>query len=534
VVAITGGGDSLGRMERHSMRKIREVLRLRESGLSQRAISASTGMSKGAVTDYLKRAREAALSWDAAAALSDAEVEARLFKAVGRNEPLRRAPIDMTWVHQEMRRAGVTLQLLWSEYVAAVNPEHGLAPYQYSQFCDLYATFRSKVDVSMRQLHRAGEKVFIDYSGKKPRVVDQHTGEVSEVELFVAVLGASNYTFAEVTRTQKLGDFIASTIRALEYFGGVPMVLVPDQLRSAVSGPHRYDPEINPTYAEFAQHYGVAVVPARPLKPKDKAKVENAVLVAQRWILACLRNRTFFSLDELSVAVSELLERLNDRGFKKLEGCRRSAFQELDRPALSPLPPTRYEVGMWTKAKVNIDYCVELDGRVYSVPCALVGARVDIRSTVAVVEILFEGKRVASHRRCHGRKGTATIVEEHRPKSHRQYGAWPPSRIVGWAASLGPSVAQLVELILADKPHPEQGYRSCMALFRDAKRYPNARVDAACARAIALGAPNRRSVQSILLRGLDQLPLDEPTPLRRAPHDNVRGADYFDRKENIA
>jgi transposase len=533
-VAIGGRGDSLGRMERHSMRKIREVLRLREGGLSHRAISASTGMSKGTVSDYLKRAHDAELGWDAATAMTDAEVEARLFKDVGRNEPPRRAPIDMTWVHRELRKVGVTLQLLWSEYAAAVSPERGLAPYQYSQFCDLYASFRAKVDLSMRQVHRAGEKVFIDYSGKKPRIVDPVTGEVSEVELFVAVLGASNYTFAEVTRSQKLGDFVASTIRALEYFGGVPVVLVPDQLRSAVSGPDRYDPEINPTYAEFAQHYGIAVVPARPLKPKDKAKVENAVLVAQRWILACLRNRTFFSLDELRQAVSELLERLNARAFKKLDGCRRSAFEELDQPALSPLPPTRYEVGVWTKAKVNIDYCVELDGMIYSVPCALVGARVEMRSTVSVVEILHEGIRVASHRRCHGRRGTATISDEHRPKSHKQYGAWPPSRIVGWAANLGPSVAHLVELILADKPHPEQGYRSCMALFRDAKRYPSDRVDAACARAIAIGAPNRRSVHSILLRGLDQLPLEEPASVRRAPHDNVRGAEYFDRKENLA
>jgi transposase len=440
----------------------------------------------------------------------------------------------LPWVHHELRKPGVTLQLLWSEYAAAVHPERGVAPYQYSQFCDLYGVFRSKVDLSMRQVHRAGEKAFLDYSGKRPCIVDRHTGEVTYVELFVAVLGASNYTYAEVTRSQKLGDFVASSIRALEYFGGVPAVLVPDQLRSAVSGPHRYDPEINPTYAEFAQHYGVAVIPARPLKPKDKAKVENAVQVAQRWILACLRNRTFFSLDELNEAVGELLEGLDTRAFKKLEGCRRSAFEALDRPALSPLPTTRYEVGMWTKAKVNIDYCVELDTMIYSVPCALVGERVEIRSTASVVEIVHEGRRVASHRRCYGRKGTATIVEEHRPKSHRQYGAWPPSRIIAWAATMGPAVAQVVALILADKPHPEQGYRSCMALFRDAKRYPNERVDAACMRALAIGAPNRRSVQSILIRGLDQQPLEESGAVRRAPHENVRGPKYFDRKESIA
>ena len=513
------------------MRKIREVLRLRESGLSQRAISASTGMSKGAVGEYLKRAAVAGLGWPEAKLMSDGEVEARLFANIGRSEPPRRAAIDMMWVHQELRKTGVTLQLLWSEYVASVAPERGVMPYGYSQFCDLYASFRGRVDLSMRQVHRAGEKAFIDYSGKKPGIVDRATGEVTEVELFVAVLGASNYTFAEATRTQKLPDFVRSTIRALEYFGGVPQVLVPDQLRSAVSGPDRYDPEINPTYAELAQHYGVAVVPARPRKPKDKSKVENAVLVAQRWILACLRNRTFFTLEELNEAIAALLERLNERPFKKLDGCRRSAFDALDRPSLSPLPSSPYELGVWRKAKVSIDYCIEFDGRVYSVPCALVGIAVEVRATATTIEILHDGRRVAAHRRSYGAKGTATILEEHRPKSHRQYGAWPPSRIIGWAASVGPSVAEVVATILADKPHPEQGYRSCMALLRVAKRYPNDRVNAACTRALAIGAPSRHSVQSILQRGLDQLPLEEPRAEKRVLHENVRGPDYFDRKE---
>ena len=302
------------------MRKIREVLRLKfEHKLSHRAISTTVGISKGSVAQYLKRAKEAEMSWERARGLDDAEVERRLFKDIGRNEPRKRAPIDFNWVHSELRKTGVTLQLLWLEYreeMATLSSR--LTAYQYSQFCDLYAIFRKKVDVSMRQVHRAGEKMFIDYSGKKPEIYDRDTGECVAVELFVAVLGASNYTFAEATRTQRSADFCASTIRAFEYFDGVPQIVVPDQLRSAVKGPDRYDPEINPTYADLAEHYGTAIIPARPRRPKDKAKVENAVLVVQRWILACLRTRKFFSLDELNVAIAELLGKLNARPFKKL------------------------------------------------------------------------------------------------------------------------------------------------------------------------------------------------------------------------
>jgi transposase len=277
-----------------------------------------------------------------------------------------------------MRRTGVTLQLLWVEYRdAVVAAERGVRAYQYSQFCDLYADFRAKVEVSIRQVHRAGEKAFLDYSGKKPTVIDGATGEVTEVELFVMVLGASNYTYAEATRTQRTADFVGSTVRGLEYFGGVPVILVPDQLRSAVTGPDRYDPEINATYAEMARHYSVAIVPARPRKPKDKAKVEAGVLLTQRWILACLRNRQFFSLDELNEAIAELLERLNARPFQKLEGCRRSAFETIDRPAMKALPASRYELAQWKNARVNIDYHVTYDDRPYSVPHTMVGTRTD-------------------------------------------------------------------------------------------------------------------------------------------------------------
>jgi transposase len=519
------------------MRKVREILRLRfERGLSQRQISASTGVSKGALSEYLRRAAAAGLTWEVARALEDSEVEARLFRYPGRNEPPRRVPIDLPWVHRELRRTGVTLQQLWLEYRegAAQSLPSGGTPYGYSQFCDLYADFRDKADLSMRQVHRAGEKVFIDYSGKKPRIWSAETGEAIEVELFVAVLGASNYTFVEATRTQRLEDFCASTVRALEFFGGVPRIAVPDQLRSAVSGPDRYDPEINPTYAELSQHYDLAIVPARPSKPRDKAKVETAVLVAQRWILACLRNRTFFSLDELNTAIGELLDRLNARPFKKLEGCRRSAFEALDRPALRPLPPTRWELARWKKARVNIDYHVDHDARLYSVPHPLVGEEMELRVTNSVVEIFHRGRRVASHERLWGPKGSASTIPEHRPRSHREYGAWPPSRIIDWASSIGPSAAALVEQLLLGRREPESAYRSCMALIRSAKGYDHARFDAACRRAIAIGAPTRKSVLAILSRGLDAVePVETDSAQLPLPihHENVRGGDYYDQKE---
>lgn len=515
------------------MRKIREVLRLKhEVGLGQRAIAASCAIGKGTVCEYLARAREAKLTWAEAKTLSDAEVERRLFRYVDRNEPSTRVPIDFTWVHRELHRTGVTLQLLWLEYQeSATAKKSDLRPYQYSQFCELYANYRSKVDPTMRQIHRAGEKVFIDYSGKKPHIIDRNTGEVIEVELFVAVLGASNYTYAEATRTQRLADFIASNVRTFEFFGCVPEVCVPDQLRSAVSGPHRYDPDVNRTYLEMAQHYGVAILPARARKPRDKAKVEAGVLLAQRWVVACLRNRKFFSIDELNEAIWELLERLNRRPFQKLDGCRRSAFETLDRPAMKPLPARRYELADWKNAKVNIDYHVDYEHRYYSVDHRLIGAEVEIRATTTTVEVLQGNAVIAAHVRSYGPKGTYVTTEAHRPKSHREYGAWPPSRMVSWAATVGPSAARVVERILADRPHPEQGYRSCMALIRTAKQYGYERTEAACSRALAIGAPTRKSVEAILKRGLDRVPVDDEAAPRLVVHENIRGGDYYDKEK---
>ena len=512
------------------MRQIREVLRLKMTcNCSQREISASTGISKGTVSNYLQRAARSDVTWAEAEAMSDSEVEARLFTTIGRKEPPPRVAIDFEWVSREMRRTAVTLQLLWTEYREAARTDAGQArPYGYSQFCDLYRTWKNKLPLVMRQEHRAGEKLFVDFSGKRPVIVERDSGVVTEVELFVAVLGASNYTYAEATRSQRVCDWLGAHVRAFEYFGGVCEVVVPDQLKSGVTIPDLHDPEINAAYAALGKHYGTAIIPARAGKPRDKAKVEVGVQIAQRWILARLRNRTFFSLEELNEAIAELLEDMNGRPFAKLEGCRRTAFESIDRPALKPLPEQRFVPAEWSRAGVNIDYHIEYDHRLYSVPHTLVKREVEVRATATTVEILHDGTRVASHVRSYGPRGSASTTAAHRPQSHRHYGAWPPSRVIEWAASFGPNVAQLVEQILASRPHPEQGYRSCMALIRTAKTYGPERADAACARAIAIGSPSRKSVEMILKRGLDRLAPDSSEPKALGHHENIRGPDYYD------
>lgn len=517
------------------MRKIRELLRLKHLGRSQRQIASSLCVATGTVNGQLRRARDVGMTWARAQSLTDTELEAAIFRDSGRNVAATRAAIDYSHLHAELHRTGVTLQLLWSEYLERVAARgDGTKPYQYSQFCELYGAWRSRLQPSMRIVHRAGEKAFVDYSGKRPRLWNAATGEVREAELFVMVLGASNYTYAEATLTQRLPDFVGSTIRAFEFFGGVPEVLVPDQLRSAVRGPDRYEPDINATYLEMAQHYGVVVIPARPRRPKDKAKVEVGVQVVQRWIVARLRHRRFFELDELNQAIWELLDELNARPFQKLEGSRESAFAALDQPALHPLPAVRYELAERKTRRVNIDYHVEYDGRYYSVPHERVHIEVELRATATLVEIFLAGERIASHRRSFERRGSMVTDPSHRPANHRNQ-AWPPERLIAWGASFGPYVARVVELTLGRYANPEQGYRACLGLMRTAQRHGGARMNAACERALSVGivgGPRRKYIEAILKRGLDR----EGTPIAPTPrtsaltHENVRGGDYYDKE----
>lgn len=509
--------------ERLSMRTIREVLRLKwEKSLTNRQIATSCQISRSTVREYLERAARTGLAWPLSSDYDDAELERLLFPpAVALQQ---RALPSMEEVHQELKRPGVTLKLLWLEHKASC-PEG----YQYTQFCVHYRQWKATLDLCLRQDYRAGEKLFVDYAGQTIPVIDPATGQESPTYLFVATLGASNYTFCWASRSQSLPDWIEAHVRAFAFFGGVPVIVVPDNLKAGVTRACRYEPDLNPTYHEMARHYGTVVIPARARKPQDKAKVESAVLVAERWILAAIRNRSFFSLHELNRAIAEKLAELNDRPFQKLDATRRTLFEALDRPALKPLPAHPYEYAEWKKARVNIDYHIELDGHYYSVPYQLVKEPVELRMTVSTVEILFKGRRVASHRRS-DRRGAHTTEPSHMPKAHQRYLQWSPSRILAWAAKTGPKTEALVACILETRRHPEQGFRSCLGILRLQKRYSPERLEAACARALACRALSYRSVESILKTGLDRQTLttaDLTNPKPSVVHPNIRGKEYY-------
>jgi transposase len=514
--------------ERLSMRKIKEILRLKLGcSLSNRQIGISCSISHSTVADYLFRAKLAGLSWPLEPGMDDAALENLLFAVTQNPVTADRQMPDMEYLYQEMKKKSVTLQLLWYEYKQA-NPDG----YQYSQFCNLYRQWVKKLDVTLRQEHRAGEKLFTDYAGQTVSIVEPKTGEVTEAQIFVATLGASNYTFAEASLSQDLPSWIKSHVHAFEFFGGVAQILVPDNLKSGVTHPCRYEPDINPTYQDLAEHYDTTVIPARVKKPKDKAKVESAVLVSERWILAALRNHSFFSLAELNKLITQKLKELNNRKFQKLDSTRSKLFETTDKPALKPLPARAYEYAEWKRARVNIDYHIEIDRHYYSVPYQLVKEQVDVRITASTVEVLFKNQRVASHQRSYI-PGKSTTLKLHMPKSHQKYLEWTPSRIIKWAGENGPNTQKLVTHILNSRPHPEQGYRSCLGIMSLARHYSPLRLENACGRALIIKSFSYKSVKSILKNGLDQQPLlfdlAENTP--PVTHGNIRGKHYYQSKE---
>ncbi len=507
--------------ERLPMRHIREILRLKW-GLkrSHREAARSLGISPGAVASVLSRATALGLTLDALDGLSDDALEQRLYGPKLAGAVARPLP-DPAWIHTELRRTGVTLELLHLEYLQE-HPDG----YRYSAFCRSYREWLGRQRLSMRQVHKAGDKLFVDYSGKKPEIVDL-TGVVRPVELFVAVLGASNYTYAEATETQRSADFIASHGRTLEYLTGVPAAVVPDQLKPGVRDACRYEPILQRTYEEWAAHYGTVILPARPAKPRDKAKVEVAVQVAQRWILARLRHETFFSLAALNARIRALLGDLNARPMKGYGGVsRRDLFLRFDHPALRPLPVERFVYTEWRQARVNIDYHIDVARHFYSVPHRLIHQTVDVRLSATAVEVFQHGTRLWVHARQH--HPGYTTIPEHMPHAHRAHLEWSPSRLIQWGATLGPQTAALVEQILASRPHPEQGYRSCLGLLRLTKQYGPERVEAASGRAVAVGARSYRHVEAMLKHGLDRVPLDTTdAPSPRPAHANVRGPAYY-------
>jgi transposase len=515
---------------RLSVRKIKEILRLKlDSGISEREISRSCGISRSTVADYLRRAAAARLSWPEAALLSESELEGRLFPTEHIPRTVQRPLPDCEHIYNELRtyrKLNLTLSQLWLEY-----KEQHPDGYQYTQFCEHYWRWRQKLDYSMRQEHRGGEKLFIDYADGLS-IVDRETGEIIVTQLFLAVWGASNYTYAEAARSQTLPEWMGAHQRAFEYFDCAPHVLVPDNLKSGVSRACKYEPDINPTYSDMAGHYGCAVLPARPRKPRDKAKVENGVLIAKRWILAVLRHRTFYSLAELNTAIREQLEHLNNRPLRVVKKSRRELFETLDRPQALSLPARPYEYAEWYKARVQINYHIDIDRHHYSMPYQLLHERLDIRLTASVLEAYFEGKRVAAHIR-QFTPGGYTTLPEHMPPSHRFYAEWNPARFIQWAGKIGEATARLVERILATRPYPQQGYKSCLGIINLTRDYEPTRVEAAAKRALKYKTCSYRSMRSILEAKLDRQP-EHPGDIGRQqrlpgllPHHNIRGPQYY-------
>lgn len=509
--------------KRLAVRKITDVLRLNEAGFSQRQIAESLACARSTVGDTLSRAEAAVLTYEAAKELDEAELHARLYPG-NTGSPRRRVEADYEYLHRELRRDGVTLQELWVEY-REDHPKDGL---QYSQFCRHYRSWEGTIDVVMRQHHRAGEKAFVDFVGHTQGIVDPATGEVWQAPVFCSCLGASSYTYAEALPSADLASFLLAHVHMLTFYGGVVRAIVPDNLRDAVTLACFYEPDINPSYLDLARHYGCAVLPTRVARPRDKAKVESAVQVVERQVMAPLRNHTFFSLAEANDAFSVKLRALNAKPFQKMEGSRQSLYETLDRPALSPLPATPYEFALWKRARVNIDYHVQVDGSFYSVPYQLARRELEVRLSAGAVELFHGGHRVASHARSLTR-GAFVTNPDHMPASHRKHLEWTPSRLISWGESVGPATGELIAGILERRPHPEQGYRSCLGLMRLGREHTPARLEAAAARALAAQAFSFRSVKNILVRGLDRATLPpEPAP-EVVPlfHEHVRGAGYF-------
>jgi transposase len=512
--------------ERTAMRHVREVLRLKfVGGVPTREIARRIGVAASTVRTTIKRFQAAGLSWPLPEELTDAVLEARLFSDIGTKQGHRRQ-VEPDWasIHRELKRKHVTLSILWDEYI-----EHNPQGYRYSRFCELYRRWEAKLSLTMRQTHVGGDKLFVDYAGDTvPVIVDRLTGEVRQAQIFVAVMGASNFTYVEATWTQTLGDWIGAHTRAFAAIGGVPRLIVPDNAKVAVIKACLYEPQVNRSYAEMAAHYGTAVLPTRPRRPRDKAKVEAAVLVVERWILARLRHRRFYSLAELNAAIGELLHHLNEkRTLRRLGVTRRQLLEELDRPALKPLPTKPYVFAEWRVRRVGIDYHVEVERHFYSVPYRFARSEVEVRLTGRTVEIFVKGERVAVHIRSSG-NGKHTTAADHMPSSHRRYADWTIGRIRRDATLIGPATAALCELILEQRPHPEQGFRSCLGILRLARPFGIARLEAATSRAIEIGALTYGSVRSILDHKLDRHAA-HPRAADGAPilHPNIRGARYY-------
>jgi transposase len=505
---------------------VREILRLRfGSDLPIREIGRRVGVAPATVRLTLERFARTGLTWPLPDEFTDGRLEGELFKGSGSKQGHRRhAEPDWAALHREMKRKHVTLSILWEEYIAQ-NP----GGYRYSWFCELYGAWAAKLPVTMRQIHLGGEKLFVDYAGDTvPVIIDRLTGECRDAQIFVAVLGGSSFTYATASWTQTVPDWIDAHCRAFAAIGGVPKLLVPDNTKAAVIRACFYDPQVNRTYAEMAAHYDTAILPARPRKPRDKAKVEACVLIVERWLLGRLRHRQFHGLAELNAAIVEMLVQINDhRPLRRLGVTRRQLLEEIDRPALKPLPLEPYVLAEWRARRVGLDYHVDIDGHFYSVPHRFARNQVEARLTSRTVEVFLKGERIAVHARNSG-NGKHITVPEHMPSSHRRFADWTIERIRRDATAVGPATAMLCEVILEHRPHPEQGFRACMGILRLVKPFGQERLEAAASRALDIGARTYGSVKSILDNNLDRQTVSTRTADGVSiQHPNIRGARYY-------
>ncbi len=507
------------------MRKTKEILRLKyELGLSNRQIARSCNVSRRTVAEYIWRAEKIGITWPLPDETDNTRLEEFLFGEKTPFSGAKRTLPDMEYIHRELRRKGVTLRLLWEEYLSE-NPDG----YQITQFCEYYSRWKKKLHPTMRLVHKAGEKMFVDWAGQTIPVIDPQTGISSPASIFVAALGASNHTFSKAFPDQKLPHWIAAHCDAYEYFEGVAKLTVPDNPKTAVNKACRYEPDMNATYQEMAEHYGTVIIPARAYKPRDKAKAENAVQNVEQSIIAVLRHQTFFSVAEVNRAIKKLLVKLNSKPFQKMEGSRLSLYEELEKLVLLPLPEQRYQFSQWSKAKVNIDYHIQADKHFYSVPYRLIHEQLDVRLTDRTIEIFIRKQRVAVHRRSYV-KGRYTTDKAHMPEAHQKQLEWTPERLINWAQKIGEHCSQAVKAILESKPHPELGYRACLGIMRLSRDHGSQRLEAACRRALAFNTCSYQSIKSILNTKLDKAPLpgsEEPTPLPVQEHENVRGETYY-------
>ncbi len=502
------------RKRKLTMRTVKEIIRLFNSGLSNRKIALSVNASPTTVSFYASRFRTSGITYAEFARLSDEEIKTLFFSDVPK--PLRPLP-DMEYIHSELKRKGVTLYLLWKEYI-----EDDPLGYRYTQFCHYYSEWKKNLNPVMRFNHKMGEKVFVDFSGYKPFIKNPLTGEITEVELFVGVLGASSYTFAYAVYNQTLENWIGCHVKMFDFFGGVPVYVVPDNLKSGITKANYYDPDINPTYQEMSLHYDTVMLPARPHKPKDKPKVENGVLNAQRSILAPLRNKTFFSIEELNLAIATELKEYNDRPMQKILKSRTELFNE-EKNYLRPLPE-KYELSFWKRAKVGIDYHVDVDGTHYSVPYQLIHRDVDICYNRELIKIYHNSKIIASHKRNFVKSYFVTSAE-HMPASHRGV-LITPEKIREESLKIGQNTALLIEKIMENRKSPESSLRMAIGIIRLNKRYPSARVEAACKKALDFGLYRYRNVKNILDKNLEN-DLIENKLENKIAHENIRGAEYY-------